>query len=70
MGLHARADHHGIEWLGDVVHPAHLKAHGFVFVIAEGGDEDDGNLAGARVGLQTAADLKAVETWHHHVEQD
>ncbi len=81
LGLFARAaqrqldvdtgQHLGdVKWLGDVVDATGGEADQLVFHLAERRHEDDGNRAGASVGLQVARRVVAVHHRHHHVQQD
>ncbi len=66
---HARLDDGGRERLGDVVDGADGQAHRLVRFGVGAGDEDDGDVAAGRVGLEAAARLVAIHAGHEHVEQ-
>ena len=67
---HAGAHELGVDRLADVVDRAMRKPDRFVFGIAEGGQEQDRDLPGRLVRLEAVADLVAVHSRHHDVEQD
>ena len=59
-----------LERLGDVVDPAEGEGVHLVEVLVQGADEDDGDAAQGRVGLEVAADLVPVHLRHVDVEED
>lgn len=58
------------EGFGDVVHGARFEAFDFVFGFGEGRHEDDGDVFEYVYLLHAAAGFKAVNAWHHDVEED
>ena len=70
VGVDPGDDLFRLERLGDVVHRAQLQALDLVLGVGEGGEVDDGDVAQGGVGLQAAADLKAVHVRHHDVQED
>src|SRR5437867_810444 len=58
------------ERLGEVVDTADLEALAQVLIAILRRDEDDRDVRRLRLGLETPAGLPAVNTRHHHVEQD
>ena len=58
------------ERLGDVVHCPGLESSGLILSLIHGGDEDDRNVSGSGVGLESPAHLEAVNIRHHDVQQD
>ena len=67
---HPREDLVLLERLGDVVHRADGEAPHLFLGVGERGDEDDGDLAGPRIGLEPPRRLIAVQPRHQDVEQD
>ena len=69
-----RADprHHfvDLQGFGHVVDPAGRERGDLVFGLGQRSHEDHLDLARAGQRLQAAADFKAVQPRHHHVEQD
>ena len=61
---------HRLDRLVDVHHPAGLEAGGDVLRTVAGGDEDDRDVRGLRVGLQEPRGLPPVEARHHDVHED
>ena len=49
---------------------ARLEALDAIRDLVERGNHDDGNVMGARIGLQPPADFETVHLRHHHVQQD
>ncbi|MNT14923.1 hypothetical protein D3C72_1499470 [compost metagenome] len=74
MQVQVRADprHHFVDLqrLGDIVDPARLERGDLVLGLGQRGHENHRDLSGACQRLQAAADFKAVQSRHHHVEQD
>jgi hypothetical protein len=70
VGADPREHDGGFQGLGDVVHGAELEAAVFVLVRAQSRDEDDGDVAGLRVGLEPFDDRVSIEARHHDIEQD
>ncbi len=70
MRVGAGEDFLGLEGLGDEIDGAQRKAAHLVVRIVLGRQEDHRHLAQGRYLLQAAADFKAVEARHAHVEQD
>ena len=60
---------HG-EGFGDVVVGAEAEAGDHVVVGVAGGEEDDGDVGGLRVGFEAPGHLESVEVVHHDVEED
>ena len=69
-GLHAGQEHLGTERLGDVIVGTHVQAGHNIDLFAFGGQHDDWDRLGHRVGLQLAADAQPVEAGQHEVEDD
>ncbi len=59
-----------VHGLGQKIIGARLDAAFDVADFIEGGDHDDRNTAGARVGLEFLADLEATHARHHHIQKD
>ena len=54
----------------DIVDGAQVEAALLVDAVGQPGQENDGDGRRAGVGLETAADLVAVETGHQDIEQN
>ncbi|MET4846215.1 hypothetical protein ABIF62_006710 [Bradyrhizobium japonicum] len=67
---HARDQHDVGDRLGEEIVGAGFQPAIAVGGAVERGDHHDGNVVRRRIGLETAADFKAVHVGHHHVEQD
>ena len=59
-----------VDRLGEEVVGAGLQALYPVLGLVERRHHDDGNVVGGRVGLDAPAHLDAVDTRHHHIEQN
>ena len=57
------------EGLGDVIVRAQLQAQDLVHLVAFGGKHDDGGIRRGGSALQTAANLHAVNTGQHDIQQ-
>jgi len=68
--LHARAHDGRRQRLHDVVHRPHLEAPGFVPGFGQARDEDHWRVSGRGIGLESLADLEAIEVRHLHVKKD
>ena len=68
---HARAQHVGVERLGDVVGGARRVALARVLLVTVDGRQEDDRHLGARLGVarSAAGHLEAVHSGHLHVEQ-
>ena len=69
-GAHAGRQDLLAEGFGNVVVGARIETPHDVVVGRLGGHENHRNTAQLRVRLQTPADLDAIHSGHHHVEQD
>jgi len=68
--LDARHELEVVDRLGEEVVRAGLQAPHAVGGLVERRHHDDGDMGGARIGLQPLADLETVDAGHHDVEQD
>jgi hypothetical protein len=59
-----------LERLADIVDRSCRECRNFVSGVGQRGHEDYGDVACARVRLEPAAGLKAVDSRHHHVKKD
>ncbi len=59
-----------LDGLGEVVDRAGGEGFHFVHRLGERGHEEDGHIARFGAGFQAAAGFEAVETGHHHIEED
>jgi hypothetical protein len=69
VGAHTGAHDGRTHRLGDVVHRALVEAGGLVVQAVVGGDKDDRQVGGGRVGLELPAHGVAVQVGHLQVEQ-
>lgn len=70
MDGQAQAHFLEVEGLDDVIHGPGTQAGNPLLGAGGGGEEDDGNVAGAGVVAQTPAGGQAVAARHAHVHQD
>ena len=68
--LHPGDQRNVVDRLGEEVVGAGFEPGHPVRRLVEGGDDDDRDMGGARIGLQAPAGLEAVHARHHDVEKD
>jgi hypothetical protein len=68
--LYPRDERQLIDRLGQIFVGARFEAGHDILAVRLGGDQDDRHEGKARVVLEAAADLDAVDFRHHYVNQD
>jgi hypothetical protein len=66
----AGAEQNRVERFGKIILGAGFDAANDTFQLIDGGNHDDGDMTGLRISFELLQNAKAVEPWHHRVEQD
>jgi len=70
LGAHSGQELLLLDRLGDVIGAAHQKAGQFLFGIRQSRQENHREVARVPIGFQATAGFKAINTGHHHIEQN
>jgi serine/threonine protein kinase len=69
-GLDSRQDLAGAEGLGNIVVGPHFQADDPVRLLGLGGEHDDRQGGGGRLGTKTPADFQTVHLGQHEIQND
>src|ERR1700730_6728076 len=69
-GAHARNECCMVDGFGQIFVGACVESCDDIFWVSSRGDHNDWNKSKRGVALQSPADLKAIDFWHHDVKED